>query len=303
MTDITAKDSELTKGAWDKHLSMLDYLQKWDLREPVLLTETATSAVYKVVWNEQPAVMKLLTPLGQVDEKGGAIALEYFEGNSSVFIYRWDDKAQLLEYVERENLKSVVEKGEDESATIIISDVLNALHKTYLKPIPQQLTPLKSRFRSLLNKSEMDKNKGIISVYTKAMEVAELLLSTQSDMRVLHGDMHHENVKFSKKRGWLAIDPKGLYGERTFDAANALCNPLGMDEFIANETRLMSNAEILAKNLGLNIQRLLAFTFAYAGLSASWSLEDNQNPSLALKIADILEKHIFTTDTHRILTR
>ena len=49
----------------------------------------------------------------------------------------------------------------------------------------------------------------------------------------------------SQSRGWLAFDPKGLVGERTYDCANTLCNP-GMPELVHNETRLLTNAAILA---------------------------------------------------------
>jgi streptomycin 6-kinase len=90
------------------------------------------------------------------------------------------------------------------------------------------------------------------------------LLSTQRDLGILHGDIHHENVKLSGKRGWLAIDPKGLYGERTYDAANVLCNPIGMDDFVANEARLMKNTDLLATEHEVPMRRLLAFTFAHA---------------------------------------
>ncbi|MFM7420670.1 MAG: aminoglycoside phosphotransferase family protein, partial [Alphaproteobacteria bacterium] len=133
-----------------------------------------------------------------------------------------------------------------------------------------------------------------VSIYTKAADVAEMLLETQTNLCVLHGDIHHENIKYSDKRGWLTIDPKGLYGDRIFDAASVLCNPSGMDKFVANESRLIRNANILAQILQIDVNRLLAFTFAYAGLSASWSLEDNENPSLALKIAAITESHCST---------
>jgi streptomycin 6-kinase len=40
------------------------------------------------------------------------------------------------------------------------------------------------------------------------------LLTTQREKVVLHGDMHHGNVLNFGSRGWLAIDPKGLIGER-----------------------------------------------------------------------------------------
>jgi aminoglycoside/hydroxyurea antibiotic resistance kinase len=43
---------------------------------------------------------------------------------------------------------------------------------------------------------------------------------------VLHGDLHHGNVLDFGLRGWLAIDPKGLLGERGFDFANIFTNPI-----------------------------------------------------------------------------
>ena len=129
-------------------------------------------------------------------------------------------------------------------------------------------------------------------MYTKAANVADKLLSTQRHSAILHGDMHHENIKFSPTRGWLAIDPKGLYGERTYDAANLLCNPAGLDDIVANETRLMKNAALLATALQTDTARLLAFTFAHAALSACWSLEDHQDPTLALRIAAITEPYV-----------
>jgi hypothetical protein len=49
------------------------------------------------------------------------------------------------------------------------------------------------------------------------------------DVVVLHGDMHHENILKFSSRGWLAIDPKGLVGERGFDYANIFCKPRQRD--------------------------------------------------------------------------
>lgn len=271
-----------------------DYIEKWGLQDTRQLAATATSKIYKVMWNEKPAVLKIYTSFGKIDEKGGSVALECFNGVSAVYLYRHDDNAQLLEYVGGSDLKSFVIMGEDEKATAIVGNVLNSLHSTYTGHISSELTPLKTRFRSLFKKAKQDRKQGQVSIYTKAADVAEMLLETQTNLCVLHGDIHHENIKYSDKRGWLTIDPKGLYGDRIFDAASVLCNPSGMDKFVANESRLIKNADILAQILQIDVNRLLAFTFAYAGLSASWSLEDNENPSLALKIAAITESHCST---------
>jgi streptomycin 6-kinase len=112
------------------------------------------------------------------------------------------------------------------------------------------------------------------------------------DERVLHGDIHHENIRRHPIRGWLAIDPKGLYGERTFDAANLLLNPAGMEAVTESEHRLLRTAGILADKMSLPVARLLSFIYVYAALSASWSVEDGDDPRHALAIASLAERHV-----------
>jgi len=92
---------------------------------------------------------------------------------------------------------------------------------------------------------------------------------------------------------WLAFDPKGLVGERTYDCANTLCNPV-MPELVHNERRLLTNAAILADMLTLDPWRVLAFTYAYACLNASWWLQLGGSDIVQwhLNVAAIIEPHI-----------
>jgi len=122
----------------------------------------------------------------------------------------------------------------------------------------------------------------------------------------LHGDIHHYNIKHSP-RGWLAFDPKGVVGERTYDCANALCNPV-MPELVHNEKRLLNNAAILAETLDLELGRVLAFAYGYACLNASWwtQLRDREGAEAIvqwyLTIAKIIEPHIAMLSTRRTQT-
>jgi len=43
--------------------------------------------------------------------------------------------------------------------------------------------------------------------------------------RLLHGDLHHDNVLFDSRRGGLAIDPKGVIGELKYEIGAALETP------------------------------------------------------------------------------
>ncbi len=267
------------------------YLKTWGLFDPKLLAETATSHVYTVSSGETRVVLKLLTPLG-TEENTGAVALRYFEGQGAVRLLRDDAQAHLIEYAEGEDVGALVKRGEDEQATAIIAEVLNQLHHASKDAPPDGLVPLKRWFRELFKKAEADRQNGVHSLYVKAAPIAEALLASPRDVCVLHGDIHHENIRHSAQRGWLAFDPKGLIGERTYDAANTLCNPVSMPALVQNEDRLLKNAEILSQKLAIDLPRILTFVFVYVCLSASWSLVDSDDPSHALRMAAIVEPHI-----------
>ena len=264
-------------------LDLSAYCAAWDLTDPEPLATTPTSHVFRVSHRGGPAVLKLLTPSGQRDERGGPAALTHFDGHGAVRLLRHDAAAQLLEYAQGDDLRALVAAGEDEQSTLIVGHVLTALHNTN-QPPESGLTPLRDRFASLFRAAHTD------PLLTRAAQLADTLLTNPLDQRVLHGDLHHENIRHST-RGWLALDPKGLIGERTYDAANALCNPVAVPALVEDEGRLLRHADLLATALAVPHGRLLAFTFAHAALAACWSREDGHNPAHWLAMARFAEPH------------
>lgn len=109
-----------------------------------------------------------------------------------------------------------------------------------------------------------------------AAETASRLLAEQKDVCVLHGDIHHGNILYFGSRGWLAIDPKGLMGERTFDYANLFCNPDG--SVATRPGRLTRQLAIASGAAGVDARRLSAWVTAWAGLSAAFLLQDGLSP-------------------------
>jgi streptomycin 6-kinase len=91
------------------------------------------------------------------------------------------------------------------------------------------------------------------------------------------------------ERGWLAIDPKALIGERTYDVANLLGNPWPHGRVVHDPDRMRRVAELYADRLELDVRRVLAFAHAHAGLSASWDLDDGYDPEYRLRCAEVLE--------------
>jgi streptomycin 6-kinase len=86
---------------------------------------------------------------------------------------------------------------------------------------------------------------------------------------LLHGDLHHENIRADRERGWVAIDPKGVIGAPAHEAAWFQHNPipgfLSMDDPRGVARR---RVEILASILGADRARLLAWAFFDAVLGA-----------------------------------
>lgn len=276
--------------------SLSYYLSAWGLSNPQLLTKTMTSHIYTVKLGAETVILKLLSA-SETEEQRGAAALRYLAGHGVVRLLRYDESAHLMEYASGDELVTLVERGEDEAATRIIAQVIQQIHSTPLSTSMEGLLGLDYWFGELFNKAERDMQSGIDSIYVRSASLAKRLLADPSDVRVLHGDIHHRNIRQSP-RGWLAFDPKGLFGERAYDCANTLCNP-PIPELVHNEKRLLSTAAILADTLTIDLSRVLSFAYVYACLNASqWVLhlgrEDVAEEIIQwhLKVAEIIEPHI-----------
>ena len=113
---------------------------------------------------------------------------------------------------------------------------------------------------------------------------SELLASPRQPV-VLHGDIHHENILDFGAAGWLAIDPWGFEGERTYDYANILKNPTR--ELMLSPSRFRAQVGVISQAADLDPARLIRWGFAHAGLAAAWSLEDGWDATGALGLMEI----------------
>lgn len=267
------------------------YLDAWELSCPRTIAQTRTSQVYTVRYGAETVVLKLMST-SEAKERRGALSLRFFDGHAAVRLLRHDEDAHLVEYAPGEELALLVERGHDQEATRIIAQTIAELHSVPQDGPQDGLLPLERWFESLFSKAAADRQAGVASIYVRAAALAERLLADQRDIRVLHGDIHHYNIRQSP-RGWLAYDPLGLVGERTYDCANALCNP-GITELVHNEARLLRNAAILADQLDLDLWRVLAFTYAYACLNASQWLPHGGTDIIRwyLRVATLVEPHL-----------
>lgn len=246
---------------------MHDYLNKWHLTSPKKLAATHTSDVYEVHDDsENTLIFKHLNEVGRRDEAGGSALLQWYGGHGAVHLINADDGAHLLEYADGEELAGLVKRGDDKKATAIICDVVRKLHEPRQAAMPQTLVPLREWFRELFEAAERSDDETI----RLAAKIAEDLFSTTREEVPLHGDLHHHNIMGSK-RGWLAIDPKGLIGDPCYDLANFYGNPENMQELWLNVERINMLTNMFANELGYSRERLIKFSFVHNVISSIWS--------------------------------
>jgi streptomycin 6-kinase len=101
---------------------------------------------------------------------------------------------------------------------------------------------------------------------------------TQRHVRLLHGDFHHYNVLSDQRRGWLAIDPKGVTGELEYELGAAFRNPIERLGSFSSPRAVERRLNLCAAHARLNLDRVLAWAFAQAVLSSIWAIEDGQAP-------------------------
>jgi streptomycin 6-kinase len=253
------------------------HLARWGLTPDGAPILAASSRLLPVRRDGAPAMLKV----ARVDEeRAGAGLMVWWDGEGAARVLAHEGDALLLERaLGTGSLAEMARGGRDDEASRILCAAAARLHAPR-DGCPPELVPLSRWFQALAPAAAA--HGGILA---RADATARALLAEPRDVTVLHGDIHHGNVLDFGARGWLAIDPKGLVGERGFDFANLFCNP---DRATATATgRLARQVEVVAVAAGLERGRLLRWILAFAGLSAAWSLEDGDEPTLALAVAEL----------------
>lgn len=253
------------------------WLARWDLVPDGVPFATHTSVLLPVRATGEPAMLKIATA---PEEARGAAILAWWQGEGAARVLALEGEALLMERATGpRSLAQMAASGDDATATRLLCATVARLHAPRPDP-PAAAVPLARWFADL---APIAAREG--GILAQAHAAANHLLATQREVTILHGDLHHGNVLDFGARGWRAIDPKGLYGERGFDFANIFCNP---DAALATAPgRLTRQADLVAEIAEIERARLLQWVLAYAGLSAAWSMDDGDDPSLARRVAEL----------------
>lgn len=217
-----------------------------------------------------PLVLKLL-PLGS-DEYQSASILAHWRGEGAVQLVEADEGAVLIERaMPGDDLTGLVAAGGDDEATLALCEVMSKLNR----PAPRGRGP----------RTVVDWGKGFArdrsialaagvpgDLIDRAEAVFMRLCRTQAPPIVLHGDLQHYNVLRDARRGWLAIDPKGILGEPAYETGAMLRNP--DDPRHPPHIAIARRTKLLCDRLGYDSLRVLGWCFSQWMLSILWAIED-----------------------------
>jgi streptomycin 6-kinase len=227
----------------------------------------------------------LKIPHPDEDEANSLAALLHFDGSGCVRVLDHDRRAMLLERaIPGRPLTELVLAGRDDEATSVLCDVAAALHRP---DVPADDFPCIEDWGRELDYYRRSNDPTIpAAMVDRAIALFAELASSQGARRLLHGDLHHDNILYDERRGWLAIDPKGVVGESSYEFGAALRNPTKDITRFAVPSIIERRVQIICERTACDRDRLLGWTFAQGVLSAVWRVQGRRDPTRGLATAE-----------------
>jgi streptomycin 6-kinase len=272
-------------SAWLERLPRLfiDVLDEWGLvREGDELWHGFCSLVAPVLTSDRERAVLKVSFDGDTESEHEALALQHWHGDGFVRLLRADPhrRALLLERLHRRDLTSV----DDVEACEVVAALYPRIHRPAL-PQLRTVTSYVERWLDALSRLPGDAPIPRRMVEQALSLGGDLVADPASVGRIVHGDLHYENVLAADREPWLVIDPKPMSGDPHFEPAPMLWNRF--DEY-AGDARggVRRRFHTLVDAAGLDEERARDWVVVRMILNAHWSIEDAERAGRALTTED-----------------
>ncbi|WP_341761324.1 aminoglycoside phosphotransferase family protein [Candidatus Tisiphia endosymbiont of Thecophora atra] len=159
------------------------------------------------------------------------------------------------------------------------------MKRLHYAPLPSEGFPYVTDWLAVL-----DKEWDVPTYYLeKARQLRDKLLGTSSMLVLLHGDLHHDNILQSGDN-WVVIDPKGVIGEKAYEVAAFIRNPLPELLALEDVKSIIANRIIkFTTLLDLDTERISDWCFVQSVLSWVWALEDGSDVRMLANLTKIFD--------------
>ncbi|MFE0150840.1 aminoglycoside phosphotransferase family protein [Nonomuraea sp. NPDC059007] len=252
------------------------YLDEWGLRLDGDPMHGFVSLVLPVTRPDGvPAALKL-QPVND-ENASEAMGLKVWNGDAMVRLLDEDPSTGTLLLERLEGHRTLATVADDTKALTILADLLARL---VAHPAPEGMRRLADIARDMIDETPdavaaLAKESDRAWLKTCASVVAELV--TEPGDRLLHWDMHYENVLAAGREPWLAIDPKPLAGDPGFDLWPALDNR--WDDVVATgdvHRAVRRRFDLLVDRLALDPKRAAGWTYGRLLQNALWDVQDGE---------------------------
>lgn len=234
-------------------------------------------------------VLKIGLPTPEFDSERSALQVYAGDGIVQLLDYETNLNAMLLERIRPGTMLS--ELSDDVACMEIAGDVMQRLWK----PAPAaHAFPTTADWAKGLKRLRERFDGGTGPIPERLAATAEALFrdlfASEGEQVLLHGDLHHFNILRAQREPWLALDPKGVVGEREYEIGALVRNPdLEKLDDSALLRQTLRRIDQLSEKLGFDRKRLIAWCHAQDVLSNWWGIEDNSPWEPVPRMAAVLE--------------
>ncbi|SMD23571.1 streptomycin 6-kinase [Kibdelosporangium aridum] len=259
-------------------------LEQWQLKLDGKPMHGMASLVLPVEKDGEKAALKL-QPVDW-EHEGEPVGLRIWDGDGIVRLldHDQDTGAMLLERLDEHRPLSAM--PDDFAATEIIAGILARLVSV---PGPENIRHLKDIAAKMVANtpeaipelSDPDEQR-MLKNWAAAVEE---VLDEPGD-RLLHWDLHYDNVLAADREPWLAIDPKPLVGDPGFDIMPVLDNR--WDEIVATgdvTKAVLRRFDLMTEALELDRERAAIWTAGRALQNSLWDIDDGEHVLQPMQVA------------------
>jgi len=261
------------------------YLDRWQLRRdgPAAFGVAALVLPVRRI-DGMPAALKL-QPVNE-ENAGEAVGLRAWAGQGTVHLIDDDPATGTLLLERLDATRPLSALPDDTQALRVLSELLARL---VARPAPAGLRRLTDIARAMIDQTphaltalRQARDRRLVRACVAV--VAELV--NDAGDRLLHWDLHYDNILAGQREPWLAIDPKPLAGDPGFELLPALDNR--WEDIVATgdvARAVRRRFDLMVDVLGLDRPRAVGWTLGRILQNALWDIEDGEHELDPIQVA------------------
>ncbi|MET9829488.1 aminoglycoside phosphotransferase family protein [Streptomyces sp. NPDC006385] len=247
-----------------------EFLQRWGLRVDGPPMHGWSALVLPVTAADGTRAALKLQLLDEESE-GEPVALRVWDGDGAVRLLDHDEATGTMLLERLDSSRMLAHLPDVHESVLVIARLL--AHLTSF-PAPADMRRLGDIARDMLDETPWALRQigdpGTRRIAADCAAAVREVVDEPGD-RLLHWDLHDENVLAAERAPWVAIDPKPLAGDPGFELWPALAN-----RFDPADVRWRFDA--MTDVLGLDRARARAWTYGRLLQNLLWSVEDGDVP-------------------------